>query len=205
MTPETENTVPDRLAVHVPVARSKALTRGAFWIAPAIVLGFATLMVYERVDLRPTAVSSRFVEYSLLLAGLPFAMSAALCVFVCLRWLLLWIWPGNLVILASEDELTFRLGPFGTRRYDAGRFVVSYPFELSPDEEGSGFEAYLPEEEQIETLLPRVDHPDAPGPLNLLILRYVTATEREMAGTLRTVIRGWRARQVERPSSTSAE
>lgn len=191
--------------IRIAVARSKALTRAMIWSVPALVLGAATVWIYGGLDFEPSAASNRLVDYSIAVAASPIALTAALGAFNALRWLLLFAWPGRVAIRADEQALHIAAGPFGTRHYDAERLAVHYPFEMSADDDGPTFEAFLPEEEQLDNLLPRIRHPDAATEINRTILKFAVGTEAELAGALRPVIERWRSGAAARGCSTSKE
>jgi len=178
--------------VVLSISRGRAASRALLCGIPAILLGITTILIYTRLNFVSTGVSNRLVEYSIAVISLPIPLIALWTALKSLRWLLLALWPASVAVVASSDSLTFRLGPFGTQAYDAPRLEVRYPFELSQDEEGGGFEAFLPEEEQRARLLPRILHPDARGPLQRIILRFVKVAESDAARTLRPSIDRWR-------------
>ncbi len=182
----------------VPVSRGRALTRALIWAVPAAILGTATVLIYSGLNFVPSGVSNRLVDYSIAVIALPLPATALWTALTAVRWLLLTVWPAQVGIFASPAELVFRLGPFGTTSFDAARLDVRYPFELSGDEEAAVFEAFLPEEQQRETLLPRILHPNSKQPLNQVILRFSSGDEREASRLLRPVIDTWR-----RPISTA--
>jgi len=117
---------------------------------------------------------------------------------------LLAVWPASVAVVAEVDFLTLRLGPFGTRTYDTPRLDVRYPFELSQDADGGGFEAFLHEDEQRDKLLPRILHPAAREPLHRVILRFVKESELDTARTLRPIIDRWRSGHVVAPHAPSS-
>lgn len=180
--------------VVLSVSRGRAASRALLCSVPAILLGITTILIYTRLNFVPTGVSNRLVEFSIAAISLPIPLMALWTTLKSLRWLLLALWPASLAVVANYDSLTLRLGPFGARTYDAPRLEVRYAFELSQDEEGGGFEAFLPEEEQRSRLLPRILHPDARGPLQRVILRFVKEPESDAARTLRPIIDLWRGR-----------
>ena len=183
------------LVIRVALARLRALTRAVFWSVPACGSGLTVTLIFRRLDFHPTGLSNRLVDYGIAVTLLPLALLAIFAAIKTLRWLLLCGWPGATGVYASEETLILRLGPFGTRRYDAARIDVRYPFELSGDLEEGTFESFLPEEEQFANLLPRIAHPDSSEPLNLVMLRYVGGSESGMADALRPVLQMWRARE----------
>ena len=72
--------------------------------------------------------------------------------------------------------------------------------QLEVTDEGGGFEAFLPEEEQQMRLLPRILHPSAREPLNRVILRFVQPPEEEAVRSLRPLIDHWRNGQLSPPA-----
>ncbi len=181
------------LVIRVPLARLRALTRAVFWSVVSCAAGLAVTMIFGRLQFHPTGISNRLVDYSIAVTLLPLAPLAIFSAIRALRWLALCVWPGALGVYASEEALILRLGSFGTRRYDAARLDVRYPFELSGDIDDGAFEAFLPQEEQLASLLPRITHPDARQPLNLVMLRYAGGSESELAHRLRPMLDKWRA------------
>jgi len=156
-------------------------------------LGVTSFLIYTSLHFVPSGVSNRLVDYSVALISLPIPLTALWSAFKGARWLLLSVWPAPVGVFADERTLTLRLGPFGTRSYDASRMDIRYPFELSQDDEGGGFEAFLPEEEQQMRLLPRILHPGAREPLNRVILRFVQPSEEEAVRSLRPLLDHWRS------------
>ena len=181
--------------VALSVSRTRAATGGLLCLVPAMLLGAVTFAIYSRLHFVPTAVSNRLVDYSIALVALPCPIFTLVFGFRAARRLLLCCWPGDVAIVADETALTLRLGPFGTRAYNAALLDAKYPFELSGDFEDGGFEAYLPEEEQRARFLPRLTHPDAPEPLHRTILRFAVGAEPDAAAALRPVIDYWRTRR----------
>lgn len=181
--------------VTVPAGRVRALTRAVAWCVPTAATGLPAVLLFFRVDLSPSAMSSRMVELSLAAMAIPFALAALGCMFIALRWLLLAAWPARVGIVASAEALVLRLGPFGTRQYETAKLDVRYPFELveDEDEEDGGFEAFLPEDEQFARLLPRMRHPLNEEPLNRTMLKFVSGSEADLAAALRPMIQRWRA------------
>lgn len=179
--------------VFLPADRGKAVVHGLLWLAAAFLLGFLVVVIFQSLPFgRDNVANRRLVDYAIAVAALPIAAAALATLFAWLRWFLLGLWPGHVGIAATADALTFRLGPFGTRRYAASALDVKYPFELSGDFEDGGFEAFLPEEEQIAKFLPRIQHPAAREPLNRVILRFAKGAEPEIAAALQPALVVWR-------------
>jgi hypothetical protein len=191
--------------IVLPVARARAAGRALVWSVPAGLLGVTSFLIYTSLHFVPSGVSNRLVDYSVALISLPIPLTALWSVFKGGCWLLLSLWPVPVGVFADERTLTLRLGPFGTRSYDAARMDIRYPFELSQDDEGGGFEAFLPEEEQRMRLLPRILHPNAREPLNRVILRFVQPSEEEAVRSLRPLLDYWRTRHSERSEESRSE
>jgi len=187
-----------REVVVLPIARSRAAGRAVVWSVPAGLLGVTSFLLYTSLHFVPSGVSNRLVDYSVALISLPIPLTALWSVLKGARRLLLSLWPAPVGVFADERTLTLRLGPFGTRSYDASRMDIRYPFELSQDDEGGGFEAFLPEEEQQMRLLPRILHPSARDPLNRVILRFVQPSEEEAVRSLRPLLDHWRSGRLAR-------
>lgn len=186
----------DDQVVRVPVARSRSMTRAVFWWMPAIILAAVAWELFRRLNFHWSAVSTRLVDYSVAVVALPIVVAALVCGFHGVRWALLAVWPGRIGVYAERDALILRLGPFGVRRYDLARLEVRYPFEALDDANGAedaDFEAYLPVDEQMATLLPRITHPNSDEPLNWVVLRFVSGPEACVAAALRPAIARWRA------------
>jgi len=191
--------------VVLPIARSRAAGRALVWSVPAGLLGVTSFLIYTSLHFVPSGVSNRLVDYSVALISLPIPLTALWSVFKGGCWLLLSLWPAPVGVFADERTLTLRLGPFGTMGYDAARLDLRYPFELSQDDEGGGFEAFLPEEEQQMRLLPRILHPSAREPLNRVILRFVQPSEEEAVRSLHPLLDHWRTRHSERSEESRSE
>ena len=190
---DQKSDAPAVTVVKLVVGRSSALTRGFIWAGVAVLLGAVTATIYQGLTFTSNGVSSAIVDFSIAVIALPMPISTVITAWIAGRWFLLGVWPASVGICACEDELILRLGPFGTRRYDAARLDIRYPFELGEDEADKGFEAFLPEEQQREQLLPSMAHPKAHEAIDRAILRFAVGSEREIAAALNPVIQRWRA------------
>ena len=178
----------------IPVNRWAALTRGILWAVSALMAASVLTPIYSRINLHASAMSNRIVDYGLLVVALPIGILAFVCIGKCVSWMLLVAWPLETSIAADEESLVLRLGPFGTRRYEARQLETRYPFEFSDDGAEGGFESFLPEEQQRDTLLPRITHAGVSEPLNRTLIRFAGRPEKELARQLRPVLDLWRAR-----------
>ena len=179
-------------AVRLPLARGRAATRALIRGAPAMLLLAASEIVFPELRFASTGATNAIVDWSIALAALPLAVVGVGCAIAALRWALTACWPSSLGIVADADSLEFRLGPFGNRIYDAARLDVKYLFELSTDGEEEGYEAFLPEEEQMSRFLPRITHSTSRECLNALILRFTDGDESAAATAFRPVLEQWR-------------
>lgn len=167
----------------LPMARGRLFLRGLVWGAGGLLLGVLAREIFAKLDFTRTGVHSRLVEASLAVVALPIAFGSAGCVWHAFRCLLVALWVGELGITLRANSLELRLGPFGSRAYPLGELAIKYPFELSGDEES--FEAFLPEELQRATMLPRITHPSEKVPISRQILRFARGTEPEIAQRIR--------------------
>lgn len=182
--------------VFISFARGRAATRAVLWLVPTLLLAAVTFVVYSPLHFLPTATANHIVDWAIAVAAVPLPMLAAVCGIRAVRHLLAVFWLAALGVLADENSLCLRLGPFGTVNYPAHELDIRYPFELSGDFEDGGFEQYLPEEEQLARLMPRITHARAKLPINRTILRFVTGDEAQVAAMMRPAIERWRASRV---------
>lgn len=191
--------------VRLPASRIRAITRGMLWAAPAVLLGVITFSIYSALDFSPTGVSNRLVEYGQAIFALVFPMGALWTAIKALRWFLMGCWPGPVGVFANDHELILALGPMGTNKYDVARLSIQYAFELSDDLTDEGYEAYLPEEEQIRLFLPCLTHPLTKGRINQMILDYVISDEESAAAAMRPAIEHWRSQQEKSPEKENQD
>jgi len=175
------------------VDRVRALGRGLVWLTAAVPLLLIVGLLLSRLDFTKTGVHSLLVEASLALLAIPLGVGALVCAFRGFQHLLLGFWIGDIGMAADDHHLTLCLGPFGTRTYPVSELDIKYPFELSGDEES--FEAFLPEETQRATMLPRILHPSVREPISRTILRFASGTEVEIAQQVRPWIETKKARR----------
>ena len=178
--------------VFIPLARGRAATRAILWAVPALLLGAMLAVIYNRLQFRPTAVSSGIVDYAVAIAALPLVGFAVFCVGRMMQYFLAVVWPGPLGLHADGEYLQLFLGPFGNHCYRADELEIRYPFEMESDDEGGRFEQFLPEGEQLARILPRISHRTAKVPINRIILGFIGGDEPGIASRLRRVIEHWR-------------
>lgn len=180
--------------IHIPVTRLGALVRGVIQGSAAVACAALTGLVYGSLTWNRPDLGRLLVDVSIAIIALPMPIVALVTAFGGLRWLALALWPARLGIDADDTALTLRFGPFGTRRYEANQLRAVYPFETDGDPAELGFEAFLPPEQQIETLLPRMTYRSESVPVDRLVLRFAAGSEREIVAALRPAIGLWRGR-----------
>jgi hypothetical protein len=180
--------------MFLPLSRGRAATRAVLCAVPTLLLGAATFVVYGRLQFFHTAISNRIVDYAVGVAALPLPVLGIVCVLRAARHFLGVVWLSPLGIQADDESLKLHLGPFGNVSYPARELDIRYPFELSGDFDDGGFEQFLPEEEQMARLLPRMTHPRAKLPINRTILRFALGEEAQIAALMRPAIEQWQKR-----------
>lgn len=177
------------------LSRGYTVSRALLRAIPALALLVVGIWIYRGLVFVPSGTSNRIVDYSIAVILLPVLLIAVILAVAAFRLILLACWPGTQGVFAFADSLVLRLGPYGTRRYDAARLDIRYPFEMSADEEGDSYEALLPMEWQVEQLFPSVTHPEAEEPLDRQIRRFAGRTEIDLVRLLRPAIDHYRRAQ----------
>ena len=181
-------------SVRISVSRVRAATRGVAYGAPAIILGLIVFVVLGRLRFSPTGFSNRLVDFSIAAMLIPLAGVSLYAAFASARHFLLSAWPFPLGIVFAERSLGLYIGPFGRDEYDVHQLDVRYPFEQSVDLAGGLFEAFLPVDEQMATLLPRISLGGGSA-IDRRVLHFAAQSEEELAGMVRDLVAQWRAGQ----------
>lgn len=151
-----------------------------------------TLSVFPDLNLWSGGATNRVVDWAIALIALPVPLISLIALWRAIRWLSLSIWPGPVGIAATLEGIQTHLGLIESRTYDAKRLVIRYPFELAEELDEGSFEAYLPEEKQMEMLMPRMTHPQARRPLQEILMQFGSYDEADLARRLRPLIERWR-------------
>jgi hypothetical protein len=149
-----------------------------------------TLTVFPNLSVKGGV--NRVVDWAMAIITLPAPLVSLFALWRAIRWLSLSLWPGPVGITVTPEGIRTQLGLIESRTYDAKRLIVRYPFELAEELDEGSFEAYLPEEKQMETLVPRITHPSAQRPLQEILMRFTLCDEGELARRLRPLIERWR-------------
>jgi len=184
---------PKDLIAVLPLHRGSTLASASLWLLPAVGLGGVAVAVFSRLQFIPSGTSNRLVDYSLAVVMIPIVLGAAAFAIRAAGLACMAVWPGAVGVYAGRDELTIKMGPFGTRRYDVARLDVRYPYELPADDGEDQFEALLPEERQVAELFPRITHPDARELIDRTIRRMAGVPEDDIVHILRPAIYFYRA------------
>lgn len=155
--------------------------------------------VYQHLSFSTSPLRNGLVEGCIVVVTVPVLAAAIFFGLRAVRWGLLGVWPAPIGIAACHNELVMQLGPFGTQSYDASCLQIRYPYELDDDQDGDEFEAFLPEDVQVATLLPRITHSRESKPLNHRILRFTGASEADLAQVLLPITRAWREQRADMP------
>jgi len=190
VSPGTDQTVPE--SIFVPIRRASSMARALLRLAPAVAMAAALWFVLMNLSFARGGSSSTIVDVAVAVALVPFLLCTVALGVTGLRWLALACWPRPTGIRADATELTLALGPFGTRRYESDQLEIRYLFEQDEHEEPDTFEALLPPETQIRSLLPTMRHPTAKEPLDRVVMRFVGGSESTVAQTLRPMLARWR-------------
>ena len=197
---------PENVIAVLPLHRGSTLASASLWLLPAVGLGGVAVAVFSQLHFIPSGTSNRLVDYSLAVLMIPIVLGAAAFAIRAAGLACMAAWPGSVGVFAGPDELTIKMGPFGTKRYDVARLDVRYPYELPADDGEEQFEALLPHERQVAELIPRITHPDARELIDRTIRRMAGVSEDNIVRILRPAIYFYRAvREVDKGARVDAE
>jgi len=190
----------------LPLSRWTCLDRTLRRFILAAILALPPVTVIPRLDFTPTATSNRITEISLLLLMLPLLLAGLISALAAARWLLAACWPKPLGLFASDQTLSFQLGPFGTQAFDTKRLRIQYLFDLDPDDIDPDlvYESLQPPEKQIQSQLPAITHPDTPNRLDRLILRFFAIPPERAAAILGPYLQAIREKKTTRNNPANA-
>ncbi len=181
----------DTINERLPADRSAGLSRIAVFLPIGGLLLISAWPLFAKLDFTPSAIASMaeqlswaFLTLCMTVAGLAFA-------FVGLRWLLYVLWPAPMGITVRRADVLIALGPFGRRALDRTRMTAQYRFELE-DREMLTPEDFMTPEEEIETCLPILRHPEHPDSLNDVIRKYIAGTTEQHLRLLNPLIQSLR-------------
>jgi hypothetical protein len=180
------NTTQPRLII--PISRSRAAERSAWRLLPGAILCALTWLVERNLNFTSSGVTPRITDIAVAIAIAPFAILGLWLVIAGIRQLSAAVWPTQLGVFADPNVLVLNWGPLGKKQYDWNRITAQYFFEMEEPPEDAQFESHLPEEQQLDSFLPVLTHPDAQGPIRNTILRYCAGSERTIAAAFRPLL-----------------
>ena len=187
-TPEpTADTIPERL----PADRSAGLLRISVFLPIGGLLLAAAWPLFAKLDFTPSAMASMAEQLSWAFLALCAAVAGLAFAIVGLRWLLYVLWPGPMGITVRQTDVLIALGPFGRSVLDRRRMTAQYRFELE-DRELLSPEDFMTPDEEIETCLPILRHPEHPDSLNDTIRKYIAGTTEQHLRILNPLIQSLR-------------
>ena len=188
---ETPERTAHTINEHLPADRSAGLLRISVFLPIGGLLLASVWPLFAKLDFTPSAMASMaeqlswaFLALCATVAGLAFAI-------VGLRWLLYVLWPGPMGITVRRADVLVALGPFGRRVLDRRRLTARYRFEFE-DRELLSPEDFMTPEEEIETCLPILRHPEHPDSLNDIIRKYIAGTTEQHLRLLKPLIQSLR-------------
>ncbi len=188
---ETPERTADTINERLPADRSAGLLRISVFLPIGGLLLAAVWPLFAKLDFTPSAMASMAEQLSWAFLALCAAVAGLAFAIVGLRWLLYVLWPGPMGITVRRADVLIALGPFGRCLLDRRRLTAQYRFELE-DRELLSPEDFMTPEEEIETCLPILRHPEHPDSLNDIIRKYIAGTTQQHLRTLNPLIQSLR-------------
>ena len=182
----------DTINEHLPADRSAGLLRISVFLPIGGLLLVSAWPLFAKLDFTPSAIASMVEQLSWAFLALCTTVAGLAFAFVGLHWLLYVLWPGPMGITVRRADVLIALGPFGRRVLDRTRMTAQYRFELE-DRELLSPEDFMTPEEEIESCLPILRHPEHPDSLNDIIRKYIAGTTEQHLRLLKPLIQSLRA------------
>ncbi len=176
---------------RLPADRSAGLSRIAVFLPIGGLLLVAAWPLFAKLDFTPSAIASMAEQLSWAFLAMCLAVAGLACAIVGLRWLLYVLWPGPMGITVRPADVLIALGPFGRRVLDRKHMTAQYRFEIE-DRELLSPEDFMTPEEEIETCLPILRHPEHPDPLNDTLRKFIAGTTEQHLRSLNPLIQSLR-------------
>jgi hypothetical protein len=181
----------DTIHEHLPADRSAGFSRIAVFLPIGGLLLVSAWPLFAKLDFTPSAIASMAEQLSWAFLTLCTTVAGLACTFVGLHWLLYVLWPGPMGITVRRAEVLIALGPFGRRVLDRRRMTAQYRFEIE-DRESLSPEDFMTPEEEVETCLPILRHPEHPDSLNDIIRKYIAGTTEQHVRLLKPLVQSLR-------------
>lgn len=188
---ETSVRPADTINEHLPADRSAGLLRISVFLPIGGLLLVSAWLLFAKLDFTPSVIASMAEQLSWGFLALCAAVAGLAFAIVGLRWLLYVLWPGPMGITVRRADVLIALGPFGRHALDRRRLTARYRFELE-DRELLSPEDFMTPEEEIETCLPILRHPEHPDSLNDIIRKYIAGTTEQHLRLLKPLIQSLR-------------
>ncbi len=188
---ENSECMADTINEHLPADRSAGLLRISVFLPIGGLLLVSAWPLFAKLDFTPSAIASMAEQLSWAFLAMCTAIAGLACAIVGLRWLLYLLWPGPMGITVRPADVVIALGPFGRRVLDRTRMTAQYRFELE-DRELLSPEDFMTPEQEIETCLPILRHPEHPDSLNDIIRKYIAGTTEQHLRLLNPLIQSLR-------------
>lgn len=188
---ENSERTADSINQHLPADRSAGLLRISVFLPIGGLLLASAWPLFAKLDFTPSAIASMVEQLSWAFLALCAAVAGLAFAIVGLRWLLYVLWPGPMGITVRRADVLVALGPFGRRVLDRRRLTAQYRFEIK-DRELLSPEDFMTPEEEIESCLPILRHPEHPDSLNDIIRKYIAGTTEQHLRLLKPLIQSLR-------------
>ncbi len=188
---ETSEPTTDTFNEHLRADRSAGLPRICVFLPIGGLLLALAWPLFAKLDFTPSDLASMVVQLSWAFLALTATIAGLACAFVGSRWLLYLLWPGPMGITIRPTTVLIALGPFGRHVLDRRRLTARYRFEFE-DRELLSPEDFMTPEEEMETCLPILRHPEHPDSLNDIIRKYIAGTTEQHLRRLKPLIQSLR-------------
>ncbi len=172
-------------------SRTRLLSTAMLWASASVVLALLCFILYGRIEFQVSGLRSRAVDFSYVIILLPLGLVSLVTIWKTFQSLLVALWPGFVGIKFSDDYLSIDYGPFRSGHYESKSLDICYPFELSADEMEGHVEAFLPKQQQYETMLPRMLYAGSNLRVDRLIQKLLRRPDEEIASVMRPMIERW--------------
>ena len=176
---------------RLPADRSAGLLRIAVFLPIGGLLLVSAWPLFAKLDFTASAIASMAEQLSWAFLAMCTAIAGLACAIVGLRWLLYLLWPGPMGITVRPADVVIALGPFGRRVLDRRRMTAQYRFEIE-DRELLSPEDFMTPEQETETCLPILRHPEHPDALNDIIRKYIAGSTEQHVRRLKPLIQSLR-------------
>ncbi len=181
--------------IQLAASRARLLSIAVLWASASSVLVLLCFLLYGRIEFQASGMRSLAVDLSFVVASIPLGLAALVAIWKTFRSLLVVLWPGFVGIKLCDKQLRFYYGPFNCRVFETASLDIRYPFEFSVDDMEGHVEAFLPKQQQYETMLPRMTQVGGDVKVDRLIQKLLGRSDEEIAAVMRPMIEQWYSRK----------